>query len=111
MRYWWNKEVDNQRIMVLRKGTILTRLTARNVPVPEVENAALHEYKVAKKELRASINRSKRECWKNLLQDTENDLFGEDYKIIIESFQVKQSSVMLIPKRWVDNYFPKLMGK
>lgn len=82
--YWWNIDIENQRAKCLRMRRAVTRANARNAPGNE-ENIRLQmQYKDSCKELKRLIFCSKREHWKNLCSELENDVWGAGYKIAMK---------------------------
>lgn len=83
--YWWNIDIENLRKECLRYRRAITRLNSRNDTVQNDLGNLQEEYKQACKKLKKSIKRSKREHWKKLCDDLENDIWGSGYKIAIKS--------------------------
>lgn len=80
--YWWNEEISQLRNECLRKRREYTRKARRG---PIAENIILWEnYKESKKTLRNSIKKAKRDCWKSLLGNIDDDIWGDGYKIVMK---------------------------
>lgn len=80
--YWWNEEISQLRKECLRKRRVYTRNARRK---PLAESLVLWEnYKESKRTLRNAIKKAKRECWKLLLEDVDNDIWGDGYKIAMK---------------------------
>lgn len=82
--YWWNIDIENQRAKCLRLRRAVTRANARNIPGNEERIRLQTQYKDSCKELKRLIFRSKREHWKNLCSELENDVWGSGYKIVMK---------------------------
>lgn len=51
------------------------------------------EFNNAKTELKKAINKSKRESWWSLIDEIENNPFGEGYKIAVKSMKTTRGDV------------------
>uniref|UniRef100_T1HW45 Endo/exonuclease/phosphatase domain-containing protein n=1 Tax=Rhodnius prolixus TaxID=13249 RepID=T1HW45_RHOPR len=68
--YWWTEEIAQLRRNCLRLRRKATRTRRRNASEAEVEQ---EEYRAAKKALKHSINRSKRQKWEELRKEIDLD--------------------------------------
>ena len=53
----------------------------------EEKQNAKEEYSARKKELRKLIRQSKKECWNNLCEELNKDIWGQGYKIAIKGLR------------------------
>ena len=91
--YWWTPEIAELRKKCIRARRLATR--ARN-------NMELKEqYKISLKLFKREIKRSKARCWKELLNEVENDPWGMAYKIVTKKFQVNRKTPGLDDPQWV----------
>lgn len=85
--YWWNGEIAEAR----RKNLKIKRLVRHNkkndLSVEEKEELRT-EYKKTKIELGKLISKSKRDKWRNLLDDLNNDIWGQAYQIATKKLQL-----------------------
>lgn len=88
--YWWTDEIAGQRTRCLH----LRRLAQRSINRPEQE-AALRDYKVARKILRKSIKKSKADKWKSLCNEVNLDPWGLGYKIVMKRLHASSAGVEL----------------
>lgn len=85
--YWWNCQIKAQRETCTRHRRYMTRI-ARGTNVDNEEKlAARRTYKESKKELRKLIDESKRQHWKNLCDELNDDIWGDGYKIATRSLR------------------------
>ncbi|KAL1448257.1 hypothetical protein WDU94_012354 [Cyamophila willieti] len=86
--YWWTTEISELRKKCLRKKRILTRLNRREDSAQRKEEAR-SEYRQAKRELSIEIKHSKENCWAQLCEEVENDVWGLGYKIVTKKLHPK----------------------
>lgn len=83
MPYWWNAEIEVKRRECLRLRRIWTRNTRS-----QRENASTATegllYKQARKELKHLIIKAKRYHWKSILEDLDNDIWGDGFRIAMK---------------------------
>lgn len=79
--YWWTTNISEKRKICIRARRVLTRAKQAN-PNDSIIQDAKTTYKAAKKELRNSIRMRKREMWKELCQNLDEDIWGQAYKIV-----------------------------
>lgn len=75
--YWWTPEIATMR----RSCHRLRRLAQRTRDPAEIMQRST-EHKLAKKQLRREINRSKAQCWRVLTEDVNRDPWGMGYKLV-----------------------------
>ncbi|KAK9680980.1 hypothetical protein QE152_g38688 [Popillia japonica] len=80
--YWWNGEIENKRKECNRLRRILTRAN-RNHGTASKEPGLKIAYEHARAELKRMILNTKKNKWKELLNELENDIWGDGYKIIM----------------------------
>lgn len=82
MPYWWNERIEDARKECHSLRRLWSRKHRRLVdtdPTP----AEFTAYKLKRKELKKLILNAKKEHWKKLLLDLENDIWGEGYRIAL----------------------------
>lgn len=80
--YWWNSEIAAQRRKSLEAKRKMTRING-NVRATEDERGEVHnEYKREKKKLTKCIEQAKRQAWKDLCKEVDNNVWGDAYKIV-----------------------------
>lgn len=81
--YWWTAEIENKR----RDCSVLRRRSTRANRLSSIDDQRkiqmAEDYKQAKKELKNTIAKRKREAWKTLCDGLEDDIFGDGYKIAL----------------------------
>lgn len=83
--YWWS-----ENIAILRKKCILARrsLTRRRKKKgeswAELQEQLQERYKKARARLVRAIKASKKQCWKELLEEVESDPWGRPYKVVVK---------------------------
>lgn len=85
--YWWTEDIANYRRNCLR----LRRRAQRARGGPEVAWRSA-EYKVAKKQLRDAIKRSKAENWRSLKEEVDQNPWGLGYKIVTKKLGIATTS-------------------
>ncbi|KAI5720547.1 hypothetical protein M8J77_008420 [Diaphorina citri] len=76
--YWWTQKINDLRKECIRKKRIMTRNNKKGYN----QVLARTDYKAAKKELRLEIRKSKEECWRRIIEEVENDVWGTGYRIV-----------------------------
>lgn len=82
--YWWNENIENNRTKCIRIRRNMTRLNEKYGRENVRSLEAKEEYDKMKKSLRNEINKSKRELWRKLCEDLEEDIWGNGYKIAVK---------------------------
>ncbi|KAK9721746.1 hypothetical protein QE152_g20749 [Popillia japonica] len=80
--YWWHGEIENKRKECNRLRRILTRAN-RNHGTASKEPGLKIVYEHARVEIKRMILNTKKNKWKELLNELENDIWGDGYKIIM----------------------------
>ena len=79
--YWWNEEIAELRRICTRAKRTTTRTNKKNV-AKEVKEQARNNYRYCRNMLKWAIQKAKREKWKLLCSEVEDDLWGTGYKIV-----------------------------
>ncbi|VEN44415.1 unnamed protein product [Callosobruchus maculatus] len=87
--YWWNKEIADFR----KACTSARRLASRSNISEEVRFQRRQQYKEMKKTLRKMILSAKKTCWKRLLADVDQDIWGKGYQIVVKRLNASPSGV------------------
>nr|CAI5840390.1 unnamed protein product [Callosobruchus analis] len=77
--FWWNKEIEHKKrecVSLRREKTRKNRANCSPTVIAELQE----QYKKAKKELRLIII-SKKQLWKNVCTEIDEDVWGNGYKI------------------------------
>lgn len=106
--YWWCEEIAQLRRECIQNRRAYTRNAPR--AVQHLRNE-LHEiYKESQKRLKNRIKKAKRDCWKSLCQEVDNDIWGEGYKIVMKSiigYPPRVNLTMETMQQVVDQLFPR----
>ncbi|KAJ8980486.1 hypothetical protein NQ317_013239 [Molorchus minor] len=78
--YWWTEEIADLRGQCLRLRRIATRARRRN---EEMAAEAHEEFRLARRNLKQTIYRSKKAKWEELRQSVDTDPWGLGYKIVM----------------------------
>lgn len=106
--YWWNEEISYLRNECIRKRRDYTRNVRRRT-LMDNQNY-WDSYKESQRLLRNKIKKSKRECWKLLCQDVDENIWGDGYKIAMKRIFGLSSRLNLtidVMERVVNRLFPK----
>lgn len=84
--FWWNTEIEIQRKICMKLRRSITRLNGKRgtTYVDEIINLQ-EQYRQARKDLKKFIAKSKRELWKELCNELENDIWGTGYKVVMKN--------------------------
>lgn len=74
--YWWTSEIQNKREECNKLNREITRAKTKGL-----QKDRDHELKTKRKELKQLIYKSKRTCWKLLVDEAQDDIWGQAYKI------------------------------
>lgn len=90
--YWWNMEIEEikKEYSILRRR--LSRIRSRDEEDGEMINGLEEELRPNRKRLKKEIRSSQRMAWKRLIDNLENDVWGEGYKIVSWNLREKQAS-------------------
>ncbi|KAH1014325.1 hypothetical protein HUJ04_003179 [Dendroctonus ponderosae] len=88
--YWWNTELALQRQRCIEARRRLTRDKKNNTINTKELSLHANIYKTNKNELKMLIQRSKREHWKSLCEDLDNDIWGKAYQIITKRVNIRK---------------------
>ncbi|KAJ8977407.1 hypothetical protein NQ317_003188 [Molorchus minor] len=78
--YWWTEEIADLRRQCLRLRRVATRARRRN---EEMAAEAHEEFRLARRNLKQTIYRSKKAKWEELRQSVDTDPWGLGYKIVM----------------------------
>ncbi|KAK9731426.1 Endonuclease-reverse transcriptase [Popillia japonica] len=82
MPYWWNGEIECKRKECHRLRRRLIRENGRRNGAPARATVEL-AYKKVKQELKYMIIETKRNHWKRLLEDLDEDIWGDGFKLVM----------------------------
>lgn len=111
--YWWNVEIANLRNECNKDRRAVTRVRkkARSTEGEQEEiQEAETRYKEAKKKLTKEIAKAKKAKWKKLIDEVEEDIWGEGYKIVVRRTRIGPPNPALTiekQKEVADHLFPK----
>lgn len=81
--YWWNKDIADAKAACNKSRRVLTRARAsRNTNKEQQQESSEQQYRECKKKLRNLIRRAKKAAWSKLLEDMNNYIWGDAYKIV-----------------------------
>lgn len=89
--YWWNEKIQDLRTQATKQRRRCLRIAKQGEVPVEIREC----YKQTKKDLRHEINKSKKEKWRTLCEDLENDVFGQAYKIITGQLRIHNPRIDL----------------
>lgn len=81
--YWWSMEIEEEVKQCQRKRRQLGRARRTGRVTDEMERS----YSEARKSLRKSIKQEKKKKWRDLVDKTDEDVWGEGYKIVTASLR------------------------
>lgn len=87
MPYWWNGEISDKRNECNKLRRKLTRISKCISATDLDKTEAREKYKRGKKELIKLINTSKRELWRKLCEELDNDIWGQGYMIAVKGLK------------------------
>lgn len=79
--YWWSEEVENAKRNCDHARRVATRANRRGYERAEEEA----DYTAAKRTLRLTIRASKREKWRDLCRQLDEDIWGDGYRLVTRS--------------------------
>lgn len=79
--YWWTENLSIIKAECTKKRRKMTRLRKKKHTNSDSEKAE-QEYKKAKSQLVKEIEAAKREAWRKLCDDLDQDVWGKGYKIV-----------------------------
>lgn len=106
--YWWNDEIKKKRKECNSYRRKVTRSKLKNLTAEEMEGIN-KKYKVAKKELKEEIYKSKLEKWKQICGELEENVWGKAYQIITGKLKMrkKQEISEETMKEQIKHLFPE----
>ncbi|KAJ8944749.1 hypothetical protein NQ318_011655 [Aromia moschata] len=100
-------EIGMMRTECTRKKRTLTRVNGRMTSTEEEKTEARENYKVSKNALNKAIIRAKQEAWDRIVEDVENDIWGQGYKIATKQFRKKNELPDHIIIEEAEKLFPR----
>lgn len=92
--YWWNQDIAELRSVCNRARRGLTRGRASQI-ITEQEKEQLREaYKQKRKDLTSAIKQAKWRCWKELIDELDNDIWGRAYQIVRQKYKTSFKGAM-----------------
>lgn len=77
-KYWWTDEIAE-----LRKESLKARRRYQKALRRSLAEGEKKSYKDAKKNLRIAIRRSQDNCWRNLIDEVDQNPWGAAYRIVM----------------------------
>lgn len=81
--YWWTTEIDILRKKCLQARRRFTYTNKRASSTEDEKERMWEEYREARRALRKAIQEAKREAWNKVIQDLDQNVFGQGYKIVV----------------------------
>lgn len=97
--YWWTEEIQEIRDSVQSARRKLLRARASRRSTEEGIIILEADYKMKKKSLKKEISKSKDACWKKICRDTEEDIWGEGYRIVMRALNCNFPKIDLDEER------------
>ncbi|VEN56323.1 unnamed protein product, partial [Callosobruchus maculatus] len=85
--YWWTQEIGELRRDCLKARRAYTK---KNLPEHVREIRGLN-YRLIRQKLRATIKSSKSRCWKKLIEEVDDDIWGKGYRIVFKRINIGPS--------------------
>lgn len=82
--YWWNEEIAQLRHTAIK----WSRKIRRRRGTVEEQEAAIEEYRNARRDLRYSIRKAKSQAWDELLLTLQEDPWGRPYRIVLNKLRL-----------------------
>lgn len=108
--YWWNADIENQRSRCHQLRRKMTRAHARRTDETGYINRLEAQYRESSRLLKRLIRQSKREHWKALCDNLENDIWGAGYKIAMKQLASQRQPFSPSPDQKVaiiERLFPR----
>nr|CAH7734118.1 unnamed protein product [Callosobruchus chinensis] len=101
--YWWNTDIENKTAdcVLLSRRLTRTRFKEHIHLRSSIASELAAEYRDNQKELRRIIKQSKKKHWEDLCSELENDIWGDEYRIV-----TKLSARIYQNKRKIRDLFP-----
>lgn len=92
--YWWTEDIASLRRRCLSFRRDMVRAN-RTEELPREERTRLREaYANQRKLLRNAIKQAKIKAWKDVIEEVENDLWGNGYRIVTNKFQLRKNCTL-----------------
>ena len=105
--YWWTKNISDKRKECIKLRRKMTRENRQNRMTEEQRQEIKHDYTSHRRELTKAIKMEKRNSWKCLIEDLENDIWGQGYKIVAKKLYAPTQTLTTAEKKeHVNELFP-----
>lgn len=84
--YWWNDDIERKRAECISDRRTYTRLLS-DTHNPNLAAAAKTKYKDSKRDLNRLIRQSKREHWRGLCSELNDDIWGQGYRLVMQNLK------------------------
>ena len=108
-KIWWSKSIADIRKQCGRLRRALSEARSRTPTVDLAEvDLIWRQYSAATDKLQAEIKIAKKEAWKRLLAELDNDVWGKGYKLAKRNFGLVMERVLTVEEQLeqVENLFP-----
>lgn len=105
--YWWNDDIKEARQAAIRARRVITRFRKKGGSIEEREIKE-ESYRIAKKNLKDKILKSKKENWKKICEEVERDPWGRGYQIATKKLKIRDPPLTdEKEKEIIQELFPK----
>lgn len=96
--YWWNEDIERKRAECISDRRTYTRLLSdtRN---PNLAAETKAKYKNSKRDLNRLIRQSKREHWRGLCGELNDDIWGQGYRLVMQNLKSTPLTFQLAEQR------------
>ena len=108
--YWWSDHIAVKRQECLYNRRTMLRLGKKG-GASDAHKVATIDYKTSKKELNKAIRVAKDEKWKEILEEVENDVWGQGYRIVTGKFSQKEAIPSDLKLQIAKELFPRAETK
>ena len=103
--HWWNEDIAKARKDCLKYRRLLTR-SRRKSPLTMMIDELERDYKNTRRKLKKMIVKSKEAEWKALVNDLEQDVWGQAYKVTMNKLKKGSNIAKEVCIREVRRLFP-----
>ena len=103
--YWWSEEIGNLRRICLAARRSSTRANKTGLSEEERESK-WREYKESRKTLRYAIKKAKGLAWDQIVEDLNDDIYGQAYRIVVNKIKPRTSIEEKTQLEIAKNLFP-----
>lgn len=93
--YWWNDEIASARVDCLKARRLRTKTNKTINTSEEIKAHNDLQYKNKKKKLKNLILEAKKENWKKMLLELDNDIWGLGYRLIVKRVAYRRPQIKL----------------